>query len=134
MRRALSFVVPLALVGVLPAAGATSPTGFAFGRVGGNIRSYSVTIANSGVVHTYGAVQLGRTHVSSVQLAGLNRIATETHFTILPASVNCRGTLPDVATTYVRVGARTVRVHGGCSSRYQRMLEALKASVRLLSG
>jgi hypothetical protein len=66
-----------------------------------------------------------------VQLATLNRIATETLFTMLPPATTCRGTLPDVASTYVRVGARTVRVHGGCVPRYQRLLRALKASVRL---
>jgi hypothetical protein len=66
-----------------------------------------------------------------VQLVALNRIATETSFTTLPATTNCRGSLPDVATTYVRVGALTVRVHGGCVPRFQRLLKALETSVRL---
>jgi hypothetical protein len=138
MRRSIPFTAlllltgaPLVLAGALPAAGAVRPTGFAFGRLGGNIRPYTVTIANTGVVHSSGAVVVGRTHVAPVQLAALNRIATETQFTMLPASTSCRGTLPDVASTYVRVGARTVRVHGTCVPGYQRMLKALKASVRL---
>jgi hypothetical protein len=134
MRRALPFAVLLALLGALPAAGAVTPTGFAFGRIGGNIRPYAVTIANTGVVRTSGAVSVGRMQVTAVQLAGLNRIATETQFTMLPVATNCQGTLPDVATTYVRVGARTVRVHGACMPRYQRLLKALKASVRMLPG
>jgi hypothetical protein len=134
MRRAVPFAALLALTGALPAAGAVKPTGFAFGRLGGNIRPYAVTIANSGVVHTSGAVDVARMRVTPVQLAGLNRIATETRFTILPATTNCRGTLPDVATTYVRVGARVVRVHGDCVPRYQRLLKALKASVHVVSG
>jgi hypothetical protein len=134
MRRTVSFAALLVLTGALPAAGAVQPTGFAFGRIGGNIRPYSVRIANSGVVRVSGAVEVGRVHVTPVQLAGLNRVATETRFTMLPGVTNCRDTLPDVATTYIRVAARTVRVHGGCVPRYQRLLKALQASVRVVEG
>ncbi|MGZ8715899.1 MAG: hypothetical protein ACXWYO_02195 [Gaiellaceae bacterium] len=134
MRPAVSVAALLALTCTGPAAGAVQPTGFAFGRLGGNIRPYSVTIANSGVVRTSGAVEVGRTRVTPVQLAALNRVATETRFTMLPAETNCRGSLPDVATTYIRVGARTVRVHGGCVPRYARLLKALKAAVLLAAG
>jgi hypothetical protein len=134
MRRAVPCAALLALTGVLPAVAAVQPTGFAFGRMGGNIRPYSVTIANSGAVRTFGAGQVGRTRVNPVQLAALNRIATETRFTMLPAATSCRGSLPDSATTYIRVGARTVRVHGSCVPRFERLLKALKASVRLAAG
>ena len=127
VRRAVPLFVLLALTGLLPAAEAASPqTGFAFGRLGGNIRPYTVTIANSGSVHVFGAVKVGRMHVVPAQLAALNRVATETLFTMMPVKTNCRGTVPDVATTFVRIGAYTVRVHGGCLLRYQRMLRALK--------
>jgi hypothetical protein len=131
MRRSVPFAVLLALIGVLPAAGAVEPTGFAFGTLGGNIRPFRVTIANDGVVRASGAVKVGRAHVTLARLAALNRIATETHFTMLPAATNCPGSLPDVATAYVRVGARTVRVHGGCVPRFERLLKALEASVGL---
>jgi hypothetical protein len=130
VRRAVSVTAVLALVGALPASGAVQ-TGFEFGRLGGNIQPYSVAIANSGVVHTTGAVQVGRKHIEQLQLAMLNRVATETRFTMLPVKTNCRGSLPDIASTYVRVGARTVRVHGRCLPRFERMLKALKASVQL---
>jgi hypothetical protein len=131
MRRSVPIAALLLLIGALPAASAVQPTGFAFGRLGGNIRPYTVTIANTGVVRSSGAVMVGRIHVTPVQLAALNRIATETQFTVLPTATSCPGTLPDVASTYVRVGARTVRVHGACVPPYQRMLKALKASVRI---
>jgi hypothetical protein len=134
-------VVPLsALIGLLvlaaglPGADASTPTGFAFGRVGGNIRPFHVTVANSGAVRTFGPVTVGRTRITAVQLVALNRVATETSFTTLQATTNCRGSLPDVATTYIRVGARTVRVHGGCVPRFQRLLKSLETSVRLMSG
>lgn len=134
MRRAAPFAALLVLTGVVPAVAAVQPTGFAFGRLGGNIRPYKVTIENSGAVHVSGAVSVGRMHVTPVQLAALNRVATETRFTTLPAATDCRGSLPDIAITYIRVGARTVRVHGGCVPRFERLLKALKASVRIASG
>ena len=58
---------------IVTAVAAAPQTGFAFGRLGGNIRPYSVSIANSGVVHTYGAVKVGRMRVTAIQLAALNR-------------------------------------------------------------
>jgi hypothetical protein len=131
MRRALPALLLLVLAGAMPASSAVQPTGFAFGRLGGNIRPYSVTIANSGTVRTSGAVVVGRKKLTSLQLGSLNRVATETSFVTLPKATDCRGTLADVASTYIRVGARTVRVHGACLPRYQRLLRALQASVRI---
>ncbi len=133
MRRAAPLIALVALTGALPAAGAVQPTGFAFGRLGGNIRPYTVTIANSGAVHVSGVVMVARMHVTPAQVVALNRVATETRFTMLPSKTYCRGSLPDVASTYVRVGAHTVRVHGDCMVRYQRMLKALMTSVRMQS-
>jgi hypothetical protein len=131
MRRALLFVVLLALAGSLSGADAASLTGFAFGRLGGNIRPFHITIANSGAVRTFGSVTVGRKRITRVQLVALNRIATETSFTMMKATTNCRGSLPDVATAYVRVGALTVRVHGGCVPGFQRMLKALETYVQM---
>jgi hypothetical protein len=132
MRRVLPFLVLTAVMaGTLPAAAAVQPTGFAFGRLGGNIRPYTVTIANSGTVHTTGAVVVGRKHLTSPQLASLNRVATETQFATLPKATSCSGSMADIAATYVRVAARTVRVHGACLPRYQRLLKALEASVQI---
>jgi hypothetical protein len=128
MRGAILLVVPAVLMGVAPAASAAG-SGFAFGRLGGNIRPYTVTITSSGRVGTTGAVQAGRNHVTPVKLLALNRIAKDTRFAMFPATTNCSGTLPDVAATFVRVGARTVRVHGACMPGYQRLLKALQASV-----
>jgi hypothetical protein len=133
MRRAVPLAALLVLTVFLPAADAAQApkTGFAFGRLGGNIRPYTVTIANTGSVHIFGAVKVGRMHVTSLQLAALNRVATETLFTMMPLKTNCRGTLPDIASTFVRIGKYTVRVHGACLPRYERMLKALETSVRL---
>jgi hypothetical protein len=132
MRRVIPIVaVLLAVVAAEPAGSAVGPRGFAFGRIGGNIRPFTVSIANTGVVRTSGAVTVGRKKLTSAQLVSLNRIAIVTSFGKLPKATNCTGTLPDVASTFVRVGARTVRVHGNCVPRYTRMWRALSAAVRM---
>ncbi len=132
MRRVIPIAaVLLAVVAAEPAGSAVEPSGFAFGRIGGNIRPFTVSIANTGVVRTSGAVTVGRKKLTSAQLVSLNRIAIVTSFGKLPKATNCTGTLPDVASTFVRVGARTVRVHGNCVPRYTRMWRALSAAVRM---
>lgn len=132
MRRVIPIAaVLLAVVTAEPAGSAVGPTGFAFGRIGGNIRPFTVSIAGTGAVRTSGAVTVGRKKLTSAQLVSLNRIAIATSFGKLPKATNCPGTLPDVASTYVRVGARTVRVHGNCVPRYARMWRALTAAVRI---
>jgi hypothetical protein len=132
-RRCAAVLVGLAALGAAaaPAQTTVAPTGFAFGRTGGNIRPYTVAIANTGVVRSTGGVEVGKTRVTAAQLAALNRAATDATFALLPAATNCPGTLPDIAATFVRVGGRTVRVHGGCVPRYQRLLTALQAAVHL---
>jgi hypothetical protein len=132
MRRVLPIaLLLLAVAAAEPAGSAVEPTGFAFGRLGGNIRPYRVTIANSGVVHTSGPVIVRRVMLTAAQLVMLNGVATDTNFEMLPSATNCSNTLPDIASTYVRVGARTVRVHGNCMPRYTRMWKALTAAVRV---
>jgi len=116
---------------LVPAAGASEKRGFAFGRVGGNIRPYTVSIANDGVVRVSGAAEVGRMKLTLTQLAELNRVASVTRFTALPLATSCTGTLPDVAATFIRVGARTVRVHGNCVPRYSRLWKALTSAVKV---
>lgn len=118
-------VLAAALVAVQSAQAATPKTGFAFGRAGGNIRPYTVTIAASGAVSASGAVTIGRKRLTSVQLASLDRLAVTVHFATLPAATSCPGTLPDVAAQLIRVGSRTVRVHGACVAGFDRLWSAL---------
>jgi hypothetical protein len=112
-------------------AGAASGTAFAFGRVGGNIIPFSVTIGRDGTVRAKGSVTVGRPKLSPAALSSLSRVATANGFRSLPAVTNCAGTLPDAAATYVRVGGRTVRVHGACLARYNRVWTALTLAVDL---
>jgi hypothetical protein len=129
MRALLAVIV---LAGVLPASGgAAAQRGFAFGRSGGNIQPYTVSIANDGSVRVSGPATVGRSKLTQLQIAGLNRIATANGFGRIAAVTNCPGTLPDIAATFVRVGPRTVRVHGTCIARYQRVFAALARAVKL---
>jgi hypothetical protein len=118
----------LLLAGV---AEASQQRGFSFGRVGGNIRPYTVSIGNDGRVHVSGPVTAGRMKLTGAQLATLNGAASAARFTTLPNVTNCPGTLPDVAATFIRVGARTVRVHGACVARYAKLFTALTRAVAL---
>ena len=130
MRRLL--LLALVVAGLLAPAGAASQrTGFAFGRTGGNIRPFQVVITTDGHVRVSGAAATGRVQLTRLQLGDLNRIAATGSFGTLPGMTNCAGTLPDVATTFIRVGPRTVQVHGDCVAAYRRLWRALANAVRL---
>src|SRR5437868_5157855 len=108
----------MALLAVITA---LAQTGFAFGRAGGNIMPFTVSIATSGRVTATGAAPEHATMVSKLRLANLNRAVLDARFGTMPAVTNCPGTLPDIASEVIRVGGRTVRVHGGCVVRFNRL-------------
>lgn len=128
---ACTAAVALAAAATAVEGGSASQGGFAFGRSGGNIRPYTVTIAAGGAVHTSGPVTVGQRHLSATKLAALRRLAQRTGFSTLPLSKSCAGALPDVASTFIRVGSRTVRVHGSCLEAYNRFWLALTRAVGL---
>jgi len=130
MLRAVAAVVLVAAFAA-PTSGAGTSAGFAFGREGGNIRPFTVAIAAGGRVTVIGPVRVGVTKLTTAQLTSLGRLAQQLHFATLPLSTMCPNTLPDVATTVVRVGAHTVRVHGDCVARVTRIWNALRAAVKL---
>lgn len=117
-------MVPLLL------AAALTQTGFAYGRVGGSIMPFTVTISTSGVVKATGPAPGHATRLTKEQLAVLNRVAVETNFAKLPPVTACPNTLPDIAAQFIRVGGRTVRVHGSCLTRFNRLWAALTKATR----
>ncbi len=123
MKRALAAVLAAGVVA--PAAVASPQTGFAFGRSGGNIRPFTVVIATTGKVTATGAAPAHAEALTKQQLADLNEVAYTTQFAMLPASILCPTALPDVAAEFIRVGARTVRSHGACNGRFNRLWKAL---------
>lgn len=134
MRRiVLLALLAAAVVAAGAPADAAGQTAYAFGRTGGNIRPYTVTISTAGVVRTSGPVSVGLRRLDARQLATLHRLAVTVRFATLPATTLCAGTLPDVGATFVRVGSRRVLVHGDCVPRYARLWGALTRAVRLSS-
>ena len=129
MRYALT--VALFAAAFATAAHASPKTGFAFGQAGGNIRPFTVLIAIDGTVDVTGPVGAGRTKLTRVQLGTLNALAVTTRFGAMPPHTTCKGSLPDFATSFIRVGPRTVNVRGGCVPAYQRLWKALASAVRL---
>jgi hypothetical protein len=119
----------LALVLALAHPAAPAKTGFAFGRAGGNIMPFTVTISTTRAVAVTGAAPEHASTVTKERLAALNRIAFMVDFATLPPLTACKNTLPDIAAQWVRVGARTVRVHGTCLSRFNRLWTALNRAV-----
>ena len=93
---------------------------------------YTVSIDRNGEVHHTGQlVRLATEHLTSAQMAALNRLATAIHFSTLPALTRCPGAPPAPETTWVRVGLKKVEVLGTCLARYQRLLKALQAAVHV---
>jgi hypothetical protein len=133
MARLVLILVSAALA--LPAAGsATSGTmSFGFGRTGGNIAPFTVTISSSGAVSAVGPVRPTATRVAPVTRARLTALVKTTHFDSLPRTTRCRGALPDFASSFVTVksagSSRTVLVHGDCSAGFSALYRALAKAV-----
>jgi hypothetical protein len=101
---------------------------FAFGREGGNIVPFEVTVAPSGAVHVSGPAHVTNTKLGPATMARLRRAIA---LADLPAYTNCAGTLPDVATQHVTAGRRTAQLHGACSAAFERDWRLLAHAVRL---
>lgn len=120
---------------LLAALALASPAGpYAFGRESGNIVPFTITISQSGAVHVIGPVKAGRKQLTASQLAAVASAVTTARFATLPATTTCPGTLPDIASTWVKAGSHRVQVHGACSSRFTRVWNALASAVRLSYG
>lgn len=130
MRRIVVGLGAAALLVPAAATAAKSQTGFAFGRDGGNIMPFTITVATNGSVKDSGSAPAHRTLVTMQQLATLNRVAFEVDFEHLRTVTACPKTLPDIAAEFIRVGDRTVRVHGRCVARFNRLWAALSRATR----
>jgi hypothetical protein len=110
-------VVALALAFGAQAAQASSTPTLAFGRSGGNIAPFTVTILSAGRVTAHGPVRLARPRLTLTADAvhGLVDLAKAEGFFRMPATTTCRGTLPDFASSFVAVGSTRVSVRGSCN-------------------
>src|SRR5205085_12450115 len=89
------------LAGAPVATGSTSPA-IAFGRSGGNILPYTVTIARDGRVTATG-VAVGRHRLGRTTVDNLLRLSATVRFFGLPRTTRCPQTLPDFATAQIHV-------------------------------
>lgn len=129
---AVALAVPL----VVLAGGSTkhqaSPS-FAFGRAGGNIIPFKVTIGSDGRVATTGPVQATAATTSSALRNGLARLAQAEGFFTMATSLTCGRVNPDVAGRFITVSAkgktRTVTARGTCYPAFEELYAVLSASV-----
>jgi len=139
-RSPLLLVLAAALLLATPVGGSaqTQPL-FQFGRSGGNIEPFSVTINADGTLEHTGPVHLAKpdTRLTQARLAGLLRYARAQHFWSLPTRTSCSRSLPDFASPYVTIHSagktRTVTVRGGCRPRFTRIYRALSAAATVTS-
>lgn len=108
----------------------TRPTRIAFGVGGGNIAPYHVTIESTGLIRASGSMQPKQHGLSRTEVASLSRLVRDEFGTGLK-SRQCPGTNPDVASDFIHAYDRTVRVHGTCEPRFQRLWNTLAQAVGL---
>ena len=130
----LRFAFAALAAAVLAAPAAAAAPSYSFGRSGGNIAPFTVTIAPSGKVSVSGPAKVGRTSLTPAQLAGLRAAISAAKLSSLPARTICAGTLPDFASEFVTAGGRTVSVRGSCSPPFRRAWFALVSATRLANG
>jgi len=130
-------LAPLTLALALPLSASAhesqAAASFIFGRTGGNIAPFSVTIARNGHLSARGPVQLAKPDavVSPAALAGLLKLAKAEKFFSLPKTVRCKQTPPDFAASFVTVsqasGTKTVTVHGDCQPGFSQLYAVVSA-------
>ena len=107
---------------------------FSFGRVGGNIAPYTVTIRADGTLSSTGPVRLAApgARVSAAARNRLDRLVRTTRFSSLPARTLCPGSLPDFAGSFITVTTgsteKRVIVRGSCNARFEKLYAALAAA------
>jgi len=108
-----------------------------FGIRGGNIQTWTATIAGDGTVTTTGWEKSRNAKLMEAQpaLNGLFKLADAEGFFTMPQVTSCSGTNPDVATRYISMdsgsGSRQVAVHGTCVQGFNELYAVLANEVDL---
>lgn len=128
----VALAVPLAVLAGSTARRQALPT-FAFGRTGGNIVPFRVTIARDGRVVARGPIRATAVATSIPLRNGLARLARAEGFFTMATALWCGAVNPDVAGRFVTVSAygrsRTVTAHGTCYPAFEELYAVLSASV-----
>jgi hypothetical protein len=132
----VALAVPLAVLAGGAGKRLAAPT-FAFGRAGGNIIPFRVSIARDGTVSSTGPVKPTAAAASLPLRNGLARLAKAEGFFTMPTSLACGVGNPDIASRFVTVTAfgktRTVFARGACSQAFEELYAVLAASIGVTS-
>jgi hypothetical protein len=124
----------LAVSGSAAASTGAAPIRIVFGFYGGMLGPEQVTIEPTGRVLWHGGFTQppGLTQLSHAKLVSLSR-SVRAEFAAGLKSRQCHGNpqLPDLPTDFIRATGRTVRVHGRCDARFNRLWNALAQAVGL---
>jgi hypothetical protein len=131
-RRVPRVVVLAAIAAALTGCGSgtTGHTPIVFGITGGNIRPYRVSIQPNGSVRVRGAQRTARRQIPPARVQQLRHEIQRAHL----GGRMCSGVLPDAAGRYIRLGSRTVTVHGDCEAPFEVVWSDLEQAVGLRPG
>jgi hypothetical protein len=128
----VALAVPLAVLAGGSGKRQAPPT-FSFGRTGGNIVPFTVTIAANGHVSTTGTQQLTLTQATVPLRNGLAKLARAEGFWTMSTFISCGKVNPDIAGRFVKITSagktRTVTVRGTCVPAFEELYAVLGASV-----
>jgi hypothetical protein len=110
----------------------SAPPTFAFGRAGGNIVPFRITIGKDGRVSSTGPIRATAPAASVALRNGLARLAKAEGFFAMAADIPCGPTNPDIAGRFVTVTAygKTRTVFARCASfqAFEELYAVLAAS------
>jgi hypothetical protein len=100
-----------------------------FGVTGGNIVPFTISISPDGKINEQGTLRVGKKHVASATVASLSDAVRSD----LPglSDRQCKGTLPDVGSRFIKADGKTVTVHGSCEAGFERLWSQLTAAAGL---
>ena len=133
-RSVLRFALAALAAALLASPAAAAAPRYSFGRSGGNIAPFTVTIAPSGKVSVSGPAKVGRTSLTPAQLAGLRAAISAAKLSSLPARTSAPARCRTSPPSFVTAGGRTVAVRGSCSPPFRRAWFALVSATRLANG
>jgi hypothetical protein len=129
----VALAVPIAVLAGGSGKRQAAPPTIAFGRTGGNIVPFTVTISATGHVSTTGTQKLTVTQATVPLRNGLAKLAKAEGFWTMATSLSCGKVLPDIAGRFVTIKgggkARTVTVRGTCFPAFEELYAVLSASV-----
>lgn len=128
----VALAVPIAVLAGGSGKSQAPPT-FSFGRTGGNIVPFTVTIAANGRVSTTGTQKLTLTQATVPLRNGLGKLAKAEGFWTMATSLECGKINPDIAGRFIKITSggrtRTVTERGTCYPAFEELYAVLSASV-----